>query len=85
MRVADQAAQKSDRWLFVSLLLVLLLAGLWVWRWMIADREKLAGRLTAITDRHIESSEKLGEVIANNTAALREVRQVIEFCRRNGK
>lgn len=71
----NNAAKQNDRWLFVALLVILLVVGFALWRWVIADREKLANRLTHMTDRHIEVTEKLSEVVANNTAVLQEVRR----------
>lgn len=77
----DHASIQSDRWLFLAMLVILLGAGLVFWRWIVADREKVAVRLTDITDRHIDSVEKLDDVVANNTAALREVKDAVSFCR----
>jgi len=72
---ADYASKQPDRWLFVAALIVLLLFIGIAWRWIIADREKVSLRLTAMTDRHIEVTEKLAEVVANNTAVLNEVKK----------
>lgn len=72
---ADFAAGKTDRWLFLASLIVLLIFIGIAWRWIIADREKVSMRLTAMTDRHIEVTEKLAEVVANNTAVLNEVKK----------
>ncbi len=71
----DHAAKENDRWLFVALLVILLIFIGFIWRWMTADREKISNRLTQMTDRHIEVTEKLSEVVANNTAVLHEVRK----------
>jgi hypothetical protein len=85
---ADYVAAQSDRWMFVALLIIGLLVCIALWRWMVADREITAKRLTEVTDRHIAQSERLAEVVANNTAALhesnavhREVKTIIELCR----
>lgn len=80
-KIADHAAGQSDRWMFVVILAVFLIFLGVIWRWMVADREKVAKRLTEITDRHIEQSSKLSEVVANNTHALREVSSVVLLCR----
>jgi len=77
----DHAADKSDRWLFIAAIVLLVFFAVLVWRWMANDREKIADRLTAITDRHIQSQEKLVEVVTNNTHALREVKDVMGFCK----
>ena len=82
--IADYAAQQSDRWLFIAALLVLVVFVLIIWRWIVADRDKLGARLTVITDRHIEAVEKMGEVVANNTTALNEVKEVMAYCRFKG-
>lgn len=86
--IIDHAAQQSDRWLFIAAIVVILLIGLLIWRWIVADREKIAKRLTEITDKHIEAQQKLAEVVANNTAALHRIDQVmsetsevLHFCR----
>ena len=71
IQAADHAAMQSDRWLFVALLLVFLSGGVVLWRWMVADREAVGKRLTDITDRHIAAGERLAEVVANNTVALK--------------
>jgi hypothetical protein len=84
----DYASKQTDRWLFIAAIIVLLLVGLLIWRWIVADREKIATRLTVITDKHIESQQKLSEVVANNTAALNRIdrvmtdtNEVLHFCR----
>ena len=79
--MADYASQQSDRWLFICALGVLMAFCLVIWRWIVADREKLGARLTEVTDRHIKSVENLGEVVANNTTALKEVKEVMQTCR----
>lgn len=85
LRVTDHAAQQSDRWLFLACLGVMFAGMFLFWRWIVADREKLANRLTAITDRHIQTAEKLAEVVTNNTTALNEFRKTAERCStRNG-
>lgn len=81
-RLADAAAQKSDRWLFIVLLIVLLLAVFLIVRWVMQDREKMAVRLTSMTDRHIEQSQRLGEVVTNNTAALIANRETLDEVKR---
>jgi len=76
--IADHAARQSDRWLFLATLVCFLLAMLGLAKWFIADRSKLAERLTTMTDRHIAQSEKLSEVVTNNTTALNSIGQKIE-------
>ena len=80
--IADHAAQETDRWLFICAVVLLIAFALIIWRWIVADRDKLSNRLTEITDRHIESSERLAEVVANNTNALREVRDCMHRARK---
>lgn len=67
------AAEKSDRWLFIALLVVLGLVGIFIWRWIVADRQKLSTRLDVMTDLHIATTAKVIEVVANNTAVLNRV------------
>ncbi|HTA30719.1 MAG TPA: hypothetical protein VK731_09535 [Candidatus Cybelea sp.] len=71
----DRASQQNDHWLFIAALVVLGVVLLAIWRWMVAYLEKQGNRLTQITDRHIESCERLGEVVATNTAVLNEVKK----------
>jgi heme/copper-type cytochrome/quinol oxidase subunit 2 len=78
---ADHASQQSDRWMFIVMLIIVMVIGVVVWRWIVADREKLSNRLTEVTDKHIQSTEKLAEVVTNNTNALREVKDVMHMCR----
>ncbi len=73
MKLADHASQQNAMWLFVAALLVLGLFIIVVWRWMVSDREKLAARLTEITDRHITSCENLSRVVEANTTVLQRV------------
>lgn len=68
--LTNHAAQQSDRWLFIAVLIVSLVAMFTLWRWIVADRDKLATRLTNITDRHIEMTERVAQVVANNTQAI---------------
>ena len=79
--LTDHAAQQNYQWMFVALFIVLLIFVLVIWRWVIADREKLSARLTEMTDRHIIATEKMTEVVANNTKAMEEVRAVMAVCR----
>jgi len=76
----DHAANQSDRWLFLAALALLIVFALIVWRWMSEDREKISKRLTDITDRHIDSQQKLVEVVTNNTHALHEVKSIMAIC-----
>jgi len=87
-RIVDHAAAQNDRWLFLALLVLTIIGTVFFWRWLTGDREKLANRLTEITDRHIASQEKLAEVVANNTSAMREnltvmrdVKDTITWCK----
>lgn len=73
----NRAAAQSDRWLFVAILVLAVLAMLMIWRWIVADRDKLANRLTEITDRHIAMTEKVADVVANNTAAFNNLKEVM--------
>lgn len=77
INAADHAAMQSDRWLFVATLLILIVGAVFLWRWMTEDRKAVAERLTSITDRHITQSEKLAEVVTNNTAALQTNSQMM--------
>lgn len=86
--IINQAATKDDRWLFVALLVIVLLAVVGLWRWLTSDRDKVATRLTEITDRHISQSEHLSTVVTNNTLALqqntealRRVELVMDHCK----
>jgi hypothetical protein len=86
--IVDHAAVQNDRWLFLALLVLTIIGTVFFWRWLTGDREKLANRLTEITDRHIASQEKVTEVVANNTmvmretqAAMRDVQAAIVHCR----
>lgn len=74
---ADHAAAENDRWLLIVFIMVGVTGAVMLWRWMVSDREKLSARLTQITDRHIQVTEKLSEVVANNTAVLHEVNKKI--------
>jgi hypothetical protein len=38
-----------------------------------------------MTDRHITATEKMTEVVANNTIAMKEVREVMAVCRNVNK
>jgi hypothetical protein len=78
---ADHAAKQSDRWLLIVTLIIMGLLIVAIWRWMVNDREKISDRLTAITDRHIESQERVIEVVANNTNTMEKVITVIDYCR----
>ena len=79
--VADHASQQNDRWLFTVMFILVVIALIVVWRWIISDRNALASRLTEMTDRHIASVETMTEVVANNTAALKQVIEATAFCK----
>ena len=81
MRAIDEAAKQPDRWWVVAMFTVLLAVFVIIWRFMVADREKLGARLTKVTDEHIAVCKSVTEVVANNTQVLREVREVINDCR----
>lgn len=84
-QVADHIAKQDDRYLVILLIVLIVLAGIAIWRFMASDREKISKRLTEITDRHIQSQEKLSEVVTNNTHALREVKDMMATCRNNNQ
>jgi hypothetical protein len=71
--LADHAASQSDRWMFIATLTLLIAFLVMIWRWIVADRAKLGDRLTIITDKYLESTQQLTEVVANNTTALNQV------------
>ena len=75
LNAINQASEKSDRWLFIAVLVILGLGAVFIWRWIVSDREKISSRLTEMTDRHITVTEKLSEVVANNTAVLHDVKR----------
>jgi hypothetical protein len=79
--LTDHAAQQNYQWMFVALFILILIFVIVIWRWVIADREKLTSRLTEMTDRYITATEKMTEVVANNTIAMKEVREVMAVCR----
>ena len=68
-KLTDHAAQQDDRWLFVFMLIFLLCSFGIFFRWLLKDRKAITDRLTAITDKHIDQSGKLAEVVTNNTNA----------------
>lgn len=81
INAANMASAKSDRWLFVALAIVFMLTMGFFWRWILGDRKELADRLRQITDRHIETTEKLTVVVTNNTLALQQVLTELSHCR----
>lgn len=84
--LVNYAATQNDRWLFLGLLVLVLVACFGLWRWMVSSHVDVTRRLTEVTDRHISQTEKLSEVVANNTIALHEVKAVLLDCRlRNPK
>ncbi len=68
--MTDKIAKENDRWLMVALLIVCAIIVVVVWRFLVADREKLSKRLTEVTDRHIAVCEKVADVVATNTAVV---------------
>lgn len=80
LKIADHAAQQSDRWLFLAALIVIALGSIAVWRFIVADRKTLSDRLEEITERHMKTLENLATLTANNTRALEEVSRVIQGC-----
>ncbi len=86
--ITDHAARQSDRWLFIAILVILLIASVVFWRWIIKDRDKLGARLTDVTDRHIDAHQKLievvarnNEVVAQNTRVLFDVNATLTYCK----
>ena len=79
--ITDAAAAHDDRWLFLAMVVVFILTMLAVYRWIVADREKVAQRLTLVTDRYIATAEHIAEVVANNTIVMAEVRDTIAWCK----
>lgn len=79
--LADHAAEQSDRWLFIALLLIVGSVIVFLWRWIVSDRAATSRRLESMTDRHIAAQDRLVEVVTNNTTALHEVREILVSCR----
>lgn len=85
MDMADKASSHSDRWMFMAMLIVILMAfGLFT-KWILGDRKAIGDRLTQITDRHIQQTERLAEVVANNTQALKDVSEQMHWCRESNR
>lgn len=78
--VADHVSAQNDRWVAVAAICCMICAGVFVWRWMVADRKSIADRLNHMTDQQIKMALDLSKVVANNTAALEDVSRIIERC-----
>lgn len=78
--LADHVAAQNDRWIAVAAVCCLIAFGIFIWRWMVADRKNIADRLNHMTDQQIEMAINLSKVVANNTAALEDVSRIIERC-----
>ena len=76
-KITNAAANHDDRWMLIAAIVIIILACLALMRWMIGERAELGKRLTEITDRHIQQGERLGELVANNTEALRRSSDVL--------
>ncbi len=80
LEFTEHAAAQNDRWLLVALAALCCSAVVFLWRWMVHDRERVAARLEMITDRHIEAQKELSSMVAratfvieNNTRAITDV------------
>ena len=87
VNMIDKAAGQSDRWLLIAVLVLMIFGVLMIWRWIIADRDKMSTRLTQVTDRHIDAMEKFSEVVATNTSVvetnslvMQQVKETISRC-----
>ena len=76
-KITDQVANKSDRWMLVAMFIIFMLAVLYAVRWLVADRERMATRLTTITDQHITATQEMSKVVANNTSALERFEETL--------
>lgn len=77
-KIADHASMQTDRWLLIAVMITSLVLAVWIWRWVIADREKTAIRLAEMTDRHIQTTKEVTEVVANNTVALNSFKETLQ-------
>lgn len=87
IKAADHAAQQSDRWLFMVMLILFIVSVAFIIKWFIHSHSQLGNRLTDMTDRHIASMEKLGEIVAetkgviqSNTEAMKDLKAVTSDC-----
>ena len=89
--LANQAAVKNDRWMFIATLLCFGLAVFWAFRWLVAKHEKITdqGRadqqqyttsLLNITAENNRCSRDLLSVLEKNTLAIESNTDVIEKC-----
>jgi hypothetical protein len=74
VKFVDHAAGANDRWLFVALLIVFLVAIAALAKWGMRQLEIRDARINTLTDQQAKSQETQGDrmalVVANNTAAL---------------
>jgi len=96
LRLADVAASKNDRWLFLCALLIL---GVVVWfavRWLInkhealmtehrSDQQQYTTSLITISTNVNATNRELAVVLARNSAALDDNSSELRNCRENHK
>lgn len=74
IKIADHAANASDRWLFIVLLVVFLIAIGVLVKWGMRQLEIRDARINSLTDQQAKNQEtqmdRISTVVANNTAAL---------------
>ena len=74
----DHASGKSDRWLFIALLVVLLCIGYYLWKYM-ADRLKAERDSNKeMTSQMIAQTLRMADIAANCSAALRETTTALQ-------
>jgi hypothetical protein len=85
LRAADHAADKSDRWLFLAALIVLMLSFGIAMRWLVGRFEKGQEQLTLIATESIKTNERLAVVIDHNNRTLEEANDYLRICRETHK
>ena len=79
----NQAAQQTDRWLFLATLALMFLGYLSAARWLVGDRKAVAERLEKITDKQIEQAASIAALVERNTLALVAIERTLTRCHEN--
>ncbi len=78
VNIVNHAAQQSDRWLFLGILLLLIVAGVAAMRYLVRRNEMQSDRMHTAFEKNTAMQVQLAGIIEKNTHALERSTDVVE-------
>lgn len=75
-------SQQSDRWMFVAMLIIFIVAGAWMTKYFTTQLERARGEFQTLSKEFhtflSDANKELGQLLARNTEALNKVEKKLQ-------